>query len=1056
MAIQLQISEVRRPKKFVGCFNWAQEGTIIVEWDRITVYKFLECDESKREVLYTSGILNCWFYLEPISHRYYLLLLGQDGILQVVDDSLECVDAFRIHSPFKRVLCYFDEVKNGLFLVWDLHTIYRFSIDGVKRKFFERMKKIYTLVDEIVQIEGYWNEQDDVGQYFTIDVLSKVKVGSDFYYQRLQEPLESLETYWVGVDEREEVGSFSHQPCMVRAQHVGTFLITPSNSYFYACPSLSSHLLDQRQTTKSVEMGPFPTNVDPNLRIVDAHCLIDGKILKIYGAVNTGTVFELKCKIIYDSGKRSVSRTFLSDGDIMMDVCDQLEYFKHIYGTWYTFYSKMAGLFFQNILENEKVLIHDKIQQHSIFHSYIIGNSYSGLKSILICGGSSKNNGFLEIHRTEFSEDIICENVFESKYALDFWPTSHGIYWIDQDNQLFCDKNYVMEASSVLHVTKEAKIIEKGTNIICVCSLDETNYVSLASRGYVSWSDTGVPCHIPNPPGHLIEPIITHEGSITGISTNHDIYLITNRKNVRKYKIENLDLPFSFILKRFRNETFQILCDVLGWVQISIVPDKILAHFQAHTRGLRICDIPNSNRLLLYQDNIVILLSVSDLVAGYIKFPYNPRVIKHEHQDWFLVSCASGGFYRVQCPGICSWNLKSTKNTISSPFLITKFVALEHNPTFVIGIGITECFDKVRSRLELQSQVFVFNTFVDKFVSSYQFPKENSNLIATDIISTRVQMAPVIDNISDGISYAKRLTFAKCVLVSVNYEIAEEEGDNIFLFSVDDSNGLLELHMKFNTEFSVSHLLPYHSGIFFAVGEYLQAFELNFSIKDNRFNVLEVSNRVELGGVPRNSFILESHLENKYNGKKRKSGRTIESVIIQSAFKGFNQFELLQQPSKKHASDICNVHRLILKHTNIRDMDLLFENMYELNAIVASAILKNPKNLNPLLLVSDPENLVTAIYKDNYETRASQIEFFNRVTKIVPLDYLSTDFRKINDLLKYKILPLCFINTVGGGCYLLSESSKPHLNVTDNCIHGIVLDHDGDLNIEIGSNILDI
>ncbi|AMD20605.1 HDL139Cp [Eremothecium sinecaudum] len=1058
MAPRLLLTEIRRPEKFILCSIWTEKEVLVVEWDNLSIYKSIELDVKRKYITHKVGISNAWPYFEPVLHAYYVLVLGLDGTLEFLNENLEVVDVFEIDDTIFNPICQFDELRNRFFIVWDLFTIFKFEIDPSSKKFFKNMKRIYSTSDEIVQVGGCWDEETD-GEVFRLDLLLRTKYCSTFYFDSIREnKSEELHVEWFPTSKIQEVGSFSQPPKMAVVKDFGTIFVTPKDSFIFSSQSLSMHNVNGKFMKSSVEVGPFPTNNSPSLKVVGIKSATDGQLLKITGMTNCGDYFELKCEYEYNAEKSTVSRTVLNCGTTLLNVGDQIDFFQLFDSNWYAVHSKSAGLYFRSASTAKQDVVPGILKHNSLLHSNISGGLVSDLKSLVFCGGNSKNSGFVEIHRLGFMEDsrIKIQQLSFGSNVKKIWPTADGIYWIDRTNRLFLNEKILEENIDVLIVTSGGDIVRENSQLLSSCAVGEHHYVSVDRMYNVKWSDTGAVLQLPAVTDPTIKPFITYAEDLTIVVSQQTVQIIENRKIVRSFKLRGINSIFSYVLKKYCRQTCQIICDDTGCVHICTLNNRIIAKLQAHSKGLHIINVPASDKVILYRFNTVLLLSLDELSIGSVRFPVAAAAINPDSNDVFLVTSSEGSLYRIQCPTVSEWRLVPIKVSTLLPSLPTKFITLEIEPTFMVGTLITENFDKIRFKSEYHSKIVVVNSISGKIVSSHDFLKEHPNMIVTDIISTNYEAGPHTSAVTNDALFAKRIPYEKCVLASVSYETADEEYENLFLFSIDDSNGVIELQTKYNVDFSVSMLINYYDSTFFAIGEYLQAFKLDYHVKENRFDIQVLSERIELSAVPRNAFLLETPTQGEPITKKRGRHVSSDTIVIESLFKGFQQFEITYNVAKRQCnnSSVSTIDHFSFTLLCINDMDPLFGSTSEFNALKASALSLNTTDSTPLLAVCDTDNTLTILNRNEEEVIVAQIEIPHRVTTIITLkcDYYSKK-PCIKTLLDKNVNPLFFINTIYGGCYLVSQALNS-LDTLGNSINGITIDEDRDLSVQIGPDII--
>ncbi|AAS52616.2 AEL069Cp [Eremothecium gossypii ATCC 10895] len=1046
MPATLALTDVRKPKQFVGGYHWRNdEEILIVEWDGLSIRNMSSPHDIISASSFPLDILSASSYVQPLTKRNYLAVFERDGACRIINEKLEIVDTYTVENPVRSPCCCFDERLSRMFLVWDGYSIYQCELDGEKELFFRNMRAIYASAEEILQIALRWDITDVDGSQLSIGILSKGQYAGPYYYEEIQEPLDqSHATPWAVSTDMLEVGVFSRPPFLLALSSVGSFVLTPSETHYYAAPYLAARTVAKQAKSSATEAGPFPTILDPKLQITNAYVLYGEDSPKICAVTNTGMYFELLSKLAFDSSGAMLSRSPLVLGKNRLEFGPELDYFSPIGKDLILVHSRLNGLVLRRRRDNFR-LFSESTRTDSILFAGVAGPEMTSY--MFFCGGTSLNNGLLELYRMGFPNEFIRHDPIDFGSSVEkMWPTTEGIYWLDPAGDLHQNSRKVLSKADVQDILPNGQMILRELDTIAVCTLDENIYVRLDSKYELHWSDHSASIKLSVETQPPTRTFMSADSGYLGLSLDNNVYLIDKDKHVQMLRVDAKDPIFSFKVKMTERGVRIMYCDIMGSLVI-YKGQKLLAKLKVHSKGLHICPIASSDKVLLYHETSVYLFSLNDLSIGHLPFPCHPREIKLASDDSFLVTDANGHMLVVHCKEMRKWKPQLVRTSDTTPGLISKCVVPTHNPSFIVATLVADHFDRELSKTEYSSQLAVFSCLDGKFTSFYDLYERYPNAIITDIISMNAQRQNDADDLFEQMSYAKKLALSRCVFVSVSYETSEEDGDNIFLYSVDDFTGNLELQMKYNTHFHVSLLETYRDNTILAIGECLQAFVLDYSVKDNRFMLQPLSDAVDVGGVPKDCSVL-CIPDARDCKRKRRAESHQAKLVIHNTMKGFQQFEILDRKSKRHSqahSDRTAV-QIFFRPVPIGELDAILKPAAELSAISASAISFEGAGYIPVSAIADVDNTVILIRQDAADVKICQLEIPHRVTSITAARRSPSSGRQPHQPPLFNELdPLFIISTVAGGCYLVSGLSARSPVAVNTRIPGVSIDSDSEL-----------
>lgn len=221
-----------------------------------------------------------------------------------------------------------------------------------------------------------------------------------------------------------------------------------------------------------------------------------------------------------------------------------------------------------------------------------------------------------------------------------------------------------------------------------------------------------------------------------------------------------------------------------------------------------------------------------------------------------------GKFYDVTVPSdVGEATFSSKLEQVPKPCL--KFINLESSSRYIFVAALPIA----QQMHDNYSEIYVYDIKQIKRICTLDFCSIDNdiksikyeNVLITDMISVPLLKRKETLGKKKASELYKEVIFNSCILVSLNLnpvdEIDSNEMKNLMLFSFDEKSGTIEYLFGINAGFSITGLYNYYNGCILAYGESIQAYQLNYSVHENKFSIEHVSNRLDISGVAITSSI---------------------------------------------------------------------------------------------------------------------------------------------------------------------------------------------------------
>lgn len=1097
------LSEVKLTEKFVASFVVALEESksvlVVVRQDSVTTYSYplqgalMPLQHQKL----TSRIANACTYRDSSDSRNYILLATNTGDLLALDQNLEHIDSYSFQ---KQDFGYQPLLK----VEPSLHHVYvsvgrcRIAALDIRRGnksrgFFDPsngITYIYKGERTVVSIDLCWDLDAVSGDKMVISILTKDRFTKEFFFETIQLPgkvasYNSIEA-WRTTESPQKIDIpvyWSTSP-IISVPNLGTFLITAQDTWFFKSPNLQQFVLNGRETVRSVEVGACSVK-DSDLKVVsNVRYFWKSGTLTLVGCTNHGNVFELTCKVSYTQDTKTCKRGFLSCQHHSIERLESfppctIEAFTHLADSTYLLVSKLKGLLVVNLNINQLVT-EIPYRNETVLHSELVGLGRTDFTRLITCGGSSSSTGFVEVRRKtcNLAENFNIKKVayMESSELQHIWPSSAGIYWKTSQNQLFRNGAIVSTDADVVYVTRNGNVLTSKHKIICISPINMTGnqeYVYLEENGHIHWSNADAEFPLPGYERSLTDHCLISSTqladgkNVTVVIVNGNVTVIKMYTTIMSvFNVRDLDTVSDTLVKEVDGATFLIFCYVSGNVAVVGVENEPKFGFKMGSHKLSLSDISGTDKSLVYCRESTVLLSLS-LESGYsvheLPLSFSCKEIVSNGDKAFITLNSDNEIHAFEIIHSGQWKADDLLQRIESKkHLHTKFTSFEHTSRYIVTSSLNTKFNSVREKQEYSVELQIQDLIKVSTVATYDISENYPQAIVSDMTAVPVRRKLLSGQFIDNeTSYAKQLTLEKCLLVALNYESAEDDtGDNLLLFTIDEANGTIDLQLSVNTNHVITSLSNYFNRVVFVSGECLQAYQLDYSVKEDEFKLSLVSNSVVIDGFTKGCIELDSTYDYRefgaLQGKKRKIRQVVERIAILNIAKGIQEFNLAIHVRKRSSNEIVSstLDRIEIVPRAVSDFDQSLKSCQDLGfvtSVTSKTVCCESESSQELFLhdgsycirnnqrtVSTRQTFVTAVDYLNcisiFCKRGGnnlEMSFFNnfsitdQIVSITPAASRSFDSGNASIDATGRPscashIPLFLVNTCNGGCYLIS------------------------------------
>ena len=945
----LVLSELRAPEVFVSAFLISKESLLVVKSNKLELYGFPNPGPAPLRTTHTSGyVTGAVACPHSTSQTSFTLLVHASGLIEARNEQLDVVDSLVVNATngdAKSPILWVDERYSRFFITWDRLTILRveYQIRAAHYKFVgsgSQPRLAITLKNQIVSLCACWNTRQEYEEVYNICILSKA---NSTYFLEIWEELDHFRNKWrllfmfdrLDIPETDDV-------TLIANSAVGFLCLTPSkgllinNKHLYSDQKLRSELLTDIT-------GPYPELKNKNCQVFSAVRPLPGEALVLYGCTNYGDFFKLSVSPRtenehIESSQVSAVYRILSQ---RIGEADNIERFFQLTGPLYLLVSTTRGILIMD-LEMERLESEISMRGSSTLCSSISDDS-GNIPLLTMSGGSSGNQGFLERVQVGFEGNLFSDSLEQIVPAnvRDFWVTKKGIFSLDADGNLYNRGELILVTGDLLYVTSDGIPETKSDDIILVTPVLGTindGIMTLWNNGAVTWTSSERVAKIKDFENaatvkYNVSSCILHDGTtLSVVAWNaHSVWLSASSSEL--IELTGISRVSGCLVKNCGSFSVVAFADVSGMVHIYNLDGTVKSSFKTCNHSSTLTEIPCSSKFLVSCMEAVFLVTVNNQsvdVAQVTSLPCAKLLKSFSPSSLYLLS-NGGKLYRIDLKALIAAELKMIKSTISSDtHLFTKHLTLQSSHRYTITSALACVYDESRARNIYRSELHVYDVIKGALVTKVEIFKNHPQALIADIIA--VPFKKVVLNgkyVDTETTFAKQLVFGKCFLVALNFEFAEDDlDDNVLLFSLDELTGEVELQATFMAKFAINSLLNYSNRIVFAAGEYMQALQLSYSVKENTFSIKQVSEPLKLDGFVKRCFVLPSPPPSPTQAretKKRKTGEVSykEVIGVYNLTRGIQLLEISVDVGVQTGAGVVSakLRQLRLRHLRISEYD---------------------------------------------------------------------------------------------------------------------------------------
>ncbi|KAG0663190.1 hypothetical protein C6P45_000889 [Maudiozyma exigua] len=1101
------LNELREEHGLVNCFVTInnlllQIGTTYIRYGEYDGNTFNQEKLQYKNVL--GYVIYATLYLEPLTRKQYLLLVMQDGRIELRDlefNTIDCIETGTRLFHTSSIVTLFESPARILYVTLHGNDIYMIRLkinkDGILTFLHTEnsLTLIQTLSSTIKQMEYtleydiYTNEE-----YSCISILSFDNQNNEFLFQAITHrsnigsknrnkldwkilvPQEIISIEKLEIDPVSEEDKGSSTILMTAVENVGFFFFTLTNIIFLTLPDGFENYIEGTKMTNQLfrVQGSFLQeylDLEENhemelLGIMDVKISHSSVEFRLY--TNTAQLLEIQLDKISE---------------------DEEKYIKY----WGKFNLKNAK--FVNSLDNEDKIYNlyyfeqydqclmklksDKLIIVQLGNSKIINTCKYEIETFMCQASTEKDSngirfirsGFTGKHRYFIDQEIMDYGELYAtsilyqleELPLKIWTTTNDdIYWTtDSSDSLYCNDAIALSKNNTIHITSDGAMITDSSIIKAVNIWNDKcgNYAYLNISGELCWNVNGKILSMKIPKvniSQLTEMVIWSGLKKNG--TNITIHGYDNQISIvtefgkDAFQLTNDNGSFGSISSIFYHEVGKylniLISDIHGQLWVidgNMYQEKGCININSYTT--HIVGLYNSDYLVVYSKDTLILLRPSiyeKICYEYISLnlSFNIASITTNYHDKKIISVTIVTMENEILKMKLNLNLFSGSKTIKRVYtdvLINKFVKLPCSNRYFIASYITFNEQKEERDMVDKSGLCVYDVYSQNIVTRYDIAARFQKVIISDICEGSYQNNETEQYQNEKqISFAKQLIFSQCFIVSLNYELCEtDEGPKLLLFMLNSENGEIELQTNLDTMFNVNCLLNYNKNLFIVLGEYVQLFKLDYSVQENIFHIVEVSNRLYVSGYIEDVSLIpdiknsSKKITSDSQPKKRLKREDVEVTKFVGAnlLRGFYDYTLETTNISLQGSSYT------FKPTKISHIHPVISDCNKENIITSFLVTEYDRFY--YVLVCCGMNKIKIYYTSSLEEEYNTIEFY-LPTQVTSCSVIG-DSRYRRDSYNTGILlnngdtiPLFSIMTQNGGHYSISITTSRYETRVDN------------------------
>ncbi|SCV05009.1 LANO_0G16490g1_1 [Lachancea nothofagi CBS 11611] len=1056
----LVITELRAPEKFITGSLLDDERLLVVKDRELLIFTFpVATDVPILKFVTQARVLAVWTCQDLVSSSKYTLFLYSSGVIEARNSQLEILDTVRVGGfghITQKPLVVTDTEFNRFFITWDRLSISRvdYHIGPSKFKLLvskNRLKEAFKCQYPIVSLCACRNTSEDLQEVYNMCVISQSR-NSDNPCLEVWEELDMIRSKWQPIIKSKCLtlqNKYSAEVSLVARSNFGFICVIDGQSI--VC-NTQKYYQTQRPQLDILEIGPESYS---DFKCLEYRVLFSSKQLlgaesDILGCTSSGHFFRLN----FNPSSNQIDMVKylpLNFSHIRKGNSDLIESFMLLKDCTYLISTSSQEILLLN-LDGSSLINKFTItcQKSAVLHSSISGGG-GNFSRLLISGGSLGNRGFLDSTHLGFEESLRLEAVAETiaQNVFDFWLTEHGIYWVDVKGSLFDEKGLLEAENNPLCVNYKGEVILRSKEIFMIEPIrGSTNeeFMSIDEQGMITWSSTNLRAKIPD-----FANVATVKYHISSAKLPNNTILSVVAWNARSIwffdadsisiHLQGLTQISSCLVKVSQSCTTVIFADVMGNVHVYNIGGTLRSQLKVDGHRISLHDFPFSEKFFATCLDSIFLVGINnnELDAAEITMPIRMKHMKVVSASKIFLLGNDSALYEADITKFVHARQQLIKKSLESHlYIITKHLTLQKSRRFVITSALANNFDKAREKTIYDSELQVYDVALGQLVNRYSITSLFPQAIISDLIGVPFKKDVMWNKYLDTeTSFAKQLIFAKCFLVSLNFEFAEDElEENVLLFTLDEVTGEIELQLKTRLNFNVTSLLNYSNRIIFALGDSVQAFQLGYSAKEGSFSLKQISKALNLDGYISGCFPfppLDSLLATSGQKKRQKLNDLREIIGVHNIFKGIQQIEIRGEVSAHASTEVLssNLKEISLKHLPISECEELAKPFIETRFLSCAQFGFDEDGGNVTATYSaamNDEGRLSVIYEFSNSLEPLSIarfEISHQITsiglvKISPKGEFSNKAYGKDACSRTDFKPMFLLNATDGSCYLVS------------------------------------
>lgn len=939
MEDHIVLGELCRSKYVVDSFILRDGTLLIVEPEQIcrAVYSHEVTYEKMKTIVTTGYNIAASAYWEPLTGVEYLILLKDCGALELLNSQCERIDLLEtgMEQDGGKKFFAFDERDNQIFINLHKNTIFAVEYQ-LKNKLMYFVKRdegprcIFEDVDKIVGMDISWNIDYVSGRDFpTISILLLDNFSHNHYFQVIRQAPKEVhkkkQPWETFINHSNLEAKFEDNRAVLKAiSNVGFFIFGPRQVLFIKLPG------GYEQTVKDVEFQQYqsfegcymPYNLKEDDKInLDGGIMLRRNVtsLEFAGFNSQNQLLKIWLKVIFEdpdeliyhwdalsteiitingltSDRQVITRTISLSNRVVILLCD----------------SEGEILF----LDMNQMQIVKRISYNlsRVFSSDIVGADFHKLVN---CGGSPNNKGFVESKFWGHSNFFSLIESFDSEYqVMQLWNNDGGVWWKDSSGHILCNGKLVDTYMPPIHIASDGTIIKDSSVITWADIFNDPNgnYAYVSEDGHIGWSDETETVSLDKlRSSSLVKYILTcsklENGSkVTVLSADNKLTILQDTQTLGKgIDVSNeLDSIACMSVVSWRGSLRILITDIDGKLcELDVEKVKICSKHKIGAQRAEICPVTGREFFLIYTKDDLLLMSPTETGKfEFARIDMQKRISKIAAKDGSAIAILDNDFkiHQYAIPNEIPLPNVINKRIESDLYVHKKFISLSCSTRYVVTSSLRPAYSELLQRVKYYTEIQLHDLETQKTVSQYDLSENYPQALVSDIVALPFNKESFLSGgMNQNSLYAMQLAFDRVFIVSLNYEMAEDESlDNLLLFSIDDNNGTIEFLQGVNTDHSITALLNYHNRTLITAGDVLQAYKIDYLLEENTFKIGLVSNDVRCGGLINTIVRLPYiHQPSKLSEAKRRKvqdeSRANERILILNILRGLQEYSLTQK-----------------------------------------------------------------------------------------------------------------------------------------------------------------